>query len=86
MNALQTTTAFPEVLTGGDLASENFSPSDHDVLSFIDASKCVVKIVDVANNASFNALSIGHDFQVSTAQIKTFIFLYALFSNTRNIS
>ena len=47
MNALQTTTAVPEVLTVSDLTSETSSPSssDHDVLSFIDASKCVVKIV-----------------------------------------
>ena len=63
MNAPQTTTAVTEVLTDGDLSTE--TTSDHDVLSFIDASKCIVKIVDVANNASFNALSIGHDFQVS---------------------
>ena len=59
-----TSTAVPEATTEADVVSAEASSSDHDVLSFLDASRCVVKIVDVANNASFNALSIGHDFQV----------------------
>ena len=59
-----TATAVPEASTEADVAVPSEISSDHDVLSFLDASRCVVKIVDVANNASFNALSIGHDFQV----------------------
>ena len=59
-----TATAVPEASTEADVAVPAEISSDHDVLSFLDASRCVVKIVDVANNASFNALSIGHDFQV----------------------
>jgi hypothetical protein len=43
---------------------ESAAVEDKDVTTFVDLSKCTVKIVDVANNASFNALAIGYDFQV----------------------
>ena len=66
MNTPQTTTTVTETLVDVDLGTG--TSSDQDVLSFIDASKCIVKIVDVANNASFNALSIGHDFQVRSKE------------------